>query len=147
MSTTTTLNNISAQTLAYAPVALSAISSVEAADAAIPGVTKKQIAVNMILAGSQIAEGVPVPSVAAAGLLINLLVSILNATGIFSHKAAPAPVATVELNVASQGGQAAQTGSVSAVLANTPAYIPAPIATAVIPIPVAMAPPAIVITK
>jgi hypothetical protein len=84
------INNVTAQTLTYAPIALNAVTSIEAAAAHLPGTTKSQIAVNMILAGATAAEGVPVPSVQAAAALVSLFVGILNATHIFSHRNAQA---------------------------------------------------------
>jgi flagellar biosynthesis protein FliQ len=90
MGVTETVTAINQNTLLYAPQALSAITAIESAAAALPGVTKKQIAVNVIQASAKVAEGIPVPSVAAIGLLVDLFVSILNATGIFRKKTAPA---------------------------------------------------------
>jgi hypothetical protein len=84
-----TVSTITTDTLQYAPLALSAVTGVEAAAAGLPGETKSQIAINMVLAAAQTGEAVPVPQVQAVSALVALLVSILNATGMFSHKPKP----------------------------------------------------------
>jgi hypothetical protein len=81
------LSTLTSSVTVYAPVALGAIASVEAADASIPGPTKAQIAVNIVLAAAQVGEGVPVPAVSDISTLVDVLVGSLNATGIFQHKA------------------------------------------------------------
>lgn len=103
MNLTNTTNTISTEALAYAPLALQAVTGIEAAAAHLPGDTKAQIAVNIVLAAAQVAEGVPVPQVQAVAALVSLFVGILNATGLFSHKATPAPVNLGNLSGLAQG--------------------------------------------
>jgi hypothetical protein len=101
----TLTNQISAEALVYAPLALNAVQGIEAAAAATPGATKSEIAVNIVLAAATAAEGVPVPAVSAIASLVALLVSAANAFGVFKHKApAPAPPAAPVNLFASQLG-------------------------------------------
>jgi hypothetical protein len=74
-----------AAVMQYAPLALSAVTGVEAAAASLPGATKSQIAVSVILAAAQTASAVPVPEVQAIAALVAMFVGILNASGIFKH--------------------------------------------------------------
>ncbi len=76
---------ISATTLAYAPVALGAVSAIEASAATLPGETKAQLAANIVMASAQVGSSVPVPQVQEVSALISLFVGILNATGVFNH--------------------------------------------------------------
>jgi hypothetical protein len=95
MSTVSTIDQIDQSVLTYTPLALQTIAAIEVAAAGLPGQTKAQIASNIILASANATAGIPVPSVQAIGGLIGLLVSILNATGVFKKKpvtVAPVPV-------------------------------------------------------
>ena len=70
--------------------------AVEAASHSVAGQTKLQTVVNAVMAGTQAAEGIPIPSVSAIAGLANLLVTILNSIGIFKHGAAPViPAVTI----------------------------------------------------
>lgn len=91
MNLINTLDQATNQTMVYAPLALSAVTSIEQAAAQLPGETKSQMAVNIILAGAAAAQNVPIPSVEAAATLVSIFVGILNATGVFKHKAKTAP--------------------------------------------------------
>jgi hypothetical protein len=89
MSLLTITQKIEQSIASYLPATLAAVLAVEAAAHQLPGTTKLQTVVNVVLAASQAAEGVPVPGVAAIAGLANLLVSILNSTGVFNKGAAP----------------------------------------------------------
>jgi hypothetical protein len=115
-----TTNTISSEALVYAPLALNAVQGIEAAAAATPGETKSQIAINIVLAAAQTAAGVPIPTVAAVGSLVSLIVGILNFTGVFSHKAKPqappppvnpAALGSAELSRSFSGASAQLTGA------------------------------------
>jgi hypothetical protein len=100
MSVATTISKIDSVSLQYAPQVLAAVTTLQAVD--LPGQTKQQLAIGYVLAGAHIAEGVPVPSVAGIAALIDLFVSILQASGIFKRKAAPVvPVAPAPVQVQS----------------------------------------------
>jgi hypothetical protein len=94
----TTVNKIDALTLQYAPQILASVGAVEAAAASAPGLTKEQIVINTVLAGAQVASSLPIPSVSGIASLVGLFVGILNSTGIFSHKAKPAPAQLTEVH-------------------------------------------------
>ena len=95
MSTAAAINTVSAETLQYAPLALAAVTGVEQAAKGLPGETKAQIALGVLTASAQVGAAVPSPTVEAISgfaLLIAQLVGILNASGVFTHSKAPAPV-------------------------------------------------------
>lgn len=103
MSTVTALNTLTNETLTFAPLALSTVASLEAAASGLPGQTKSQIAVNVVMAAAQVGTAVPVPTVQAVSGLVELLVAILNASGLFSHAkkaAVPVPISVPGLVVA-----------------------------------------------
>lgn len=81
-----TIAAITTQTLTYTPAVIAGVQAAETSLASGP--SKQQAVINAILAGSQAAEGVPNPNVAAIAALVNLTVSIFNALGLFKHKAA-----------------------------------------------------------
>lgn len=78
-----TIAAITSNTLSYAPAVVAGVQAAEITGAS--GATKQQAVINGILAGSQALEIAPNPNVAAIAALINLFVSIFNATGIFHH--------------------------------------------------------------
>lgn len=80
-----TISAITTQTLTYAPAVIAGVQAAETTGAS--GTSKLQAVVNGVLAGSQALEGAPNPDVAGIAALVNLFVSIFNATGIFGHKA------------------------------------------------------------
>lgn len=86
MSTTPIVTQITSGTIAYAPAVLAGIQAAELSSASSE--TKQQAVVNAVLAGSQALEGAPNANVAGVAALVNLFVSIANATGLFSHKKA-----------------------------------------------------------
>lgn len=92
MSTLSTINAINNQTLQFAPAVLAAVQAVEAVAPNMPGADKHTLVVNQVLAGVQAgsasAAGSSNATVAGISGLINLFVSILNATGIFNRKPA-----------------------------------------------------------
>ncbi len=77
--------NIDHQVLTYAPAVIAGVQAAESTGA--PGQTKFQAVLAGILAGSQVAEGIPIPNVQGVAALINLSVFIINAIGAFRHKA------------------------------------------------------------
>ncbi len=79
-----TVNDITSQIVTYTPAVAAAVQAAEMTGAS--GQSKKQAVLNAIQAGSQLAAGVPQPQVAAISSLVNLVVSIFNALGVFSHK-------------------------------------------------------------
>lgn len=94
MSLLSITDQINQEIAKYLPVTLTAVLATETAAHAQAGATKLQNVVNAVMAGTQVAEGVPVPQVAAIAGLANLLVTLLNSFGIFNHGAPPAiPVA------------------------------------------------------
>jgi hypothetical protein len=90
MSIVSTINQIDTQAATYAPAAIVGIQAAEAAGLATgaTGQQKAQAVLDGILAGARVAEGVPVPQVAAIAGLIDLCVSIFNALGVFNHHTA-----------------------------------------------------------
>lgn len=97
MSTTTVVNTVNDETLRWAPTVLGTILAVEnAAGSALPGTTKAQIVANAVIAGASIAGQSPNLTVASIGQLTSLLVSILNATGVFGHTVSAANRSTNE---------------------------------------------------
>lgn len=75
---------IDTQVATYAPAVIAGVQAAEHSGAS--GNDKKQAVIDAVLAGSQAAEGAPVPQVAAIAGLVNLVVSIFNSLGIFKHK-------------------------------------------------------------
>lgn len=80
-----TIAAITNGTLTYTPAVIAGVQAAEASSA--DGATKQEAVVNAILAGSQAVESVPNPNVAGIAALVNLTISILNALGLFKHKA------------------------------------------------------------
>lgn len=76
--------------LNYVPYVSAAVQQVEATNAALPGATKKQIVMASIQAAAKVGQQVPEAHVAVISTLIDLVVSILNASGVFG-KTAPVP--------------------------------------------------------
>ena len=76
--------------LKFFPSVLLGVAAVEQTAGAMPGVAKKQILVNSILTAATVGEAVPVPQVAVISTLIDAVVSELNASGVFTHKAVAA---------------------------------------------------------
>jgi hypothetical protein len=81
-----TVAAITTDTLTYTPAVIAGVQAAEVTGASGP--TKLQAVVNGVLAGSAALEATPNSNVAAIAALTNLIVSIFNATGIFSHKKA-----------------------------------------------------------
>lgn len=77
--------------LKYFPYVLQAVVAVEAAVAA-PGATKKQVVLNSIQNVAKVGEEVSQATIATISALIDSTVSALNASGVFAHSPAPAPV-------------------------------------------------------
>lgn len=82
--------SIPADVQRFQPIALAAVTSIEAAHPALPGQTKSEMAVNIIMAAAQVGEGVPIPQVQAISGLVADIVGLLNTIGLFSHHAKPA---------------------------------------------------------
>lgn len=85
MSVATTVTNITNNEVQYAPAVLAGVLAAE--QSTQPGTSKAQAVVNGIIAASAAGAQVPQPTVAGISELVNLTVSILNALGVFSHKA------------------------------------------------------------
>lgn len=84
-----TIATINTQTITYLPAVLAGVQAAEQSNAA--GATKKQAVVNAVIAGARGAETSTNPNVAGIAALVDLVVSILNSTGVFSHKSPAAP--------------------------------------------------------
>jgi hypothetical protein len=83
MTMTDTIAKMDAQIAQYAPLVIVGVQAAEQSTAS--GATKKQAVLDAIVAGSHVAEAIPVPQVAAIGGLIDLVVSIFNSLHIFGH--------------------------------------------------------------
>lgn len=83
--------------LSFFPYVLNAVKAVEDAYAAEPGANKKQIVLDSVLAAARVGESVPNAEVALLSALIDSTVTMLNASGLFTHKppVAPSPTPTV----------------------------------------------------
>jgi hypothetical protein len=79
--------------LQFFPFVLGGVVAVEQVAASEPGATKKQIVLDTVLTAAKLGEQVPVPMVSLISALIDQIVTSLNASGLFSHKAALAPAA------------------------------------------------------
>jgi hypothetical protein len=85
MSIETSVNHITAETLAYTPAIIAAMQAAESTQAS--GEKKQQAVVNAIIAGSAaLAQGAPKPNVQAVAGLVNLFASIFNGLGVFKKK-------------------------------------------------------------
>lgn len=80
-----TVAAINTQTLAFLPSVLAGVHAAEQSNA--DGATKSQAVVNAIIAGSGSLAAGSNPDVVGIAALVNLTVSILNALGVFKHKA------------------------------------------------------------
>jgi hypothetical protein len=78
------VQKITDETIHYAPAAVAAILAIENAAKPLPGRSKREVAIQAIQASSRVAQGVPSPPVAGIGALVDLFVTIFNATGLFS---------------------------------------------------------------
>lgn len=76
--------------LQYLPYVLGAVQGVETALAGATGATKKQAVLTAITAAGSVGEQVPEPHVALISKMIDTVVGMLNASGLFSHST-PAP--------------------------------------------------------
>jgi len=81
VAATTKINN---QVLAYAPAAIAAIQAAETSD--LSGAAKRQAVIDGILAGARAGETSQNVNVAAISGMIDLIVSVLNATGVFKKR-------------------------------------------------------------
>jgi hypothetical protein len=94
MSAITVTNQITAETLAYAPAVLAGIQAAEQAAPLAPGSSKQAAVVSAVLQGVEVGSGAlessSNPTVAGVAGLVNLFVSILNSLGVFKHTAVPA---------------------------------------------------------
>ena len=83
MSVVNTVTQIDSQIMAYTPAVMAGVTAAEASSQS--GSNKKQAVLSAIQAGTKVGETIPVPQVAAISGLIDLVVSIFNALGIFKH--------------------------------------------------------------
>ncbi len=81
---THTVNQITAQVVTYTPAVVAGVQAAEMSGAS--GESKLQAVIDGIQAGSAGLVNTPVPQVAAIAALVNLVVSIFNALGVFKHK-------------------------------------------------------------
>jgi hypothetical protein len=92
-----TLNNAMSNVIAglqYAPHVSQAVMAVEASvDSSVPGATKKQLVLSAIAAAAKVGESVPEAHVQLISALVDIIVSALNASGIFGHYPAAPPAA------------------------------------------------------
>lgn len=86
MSFITTIENDIAK---YTPTVLAGVLAVENAAKSLAGQTKKAIVVSMVQTAAHAAEAVPNATVAAIAALVDQVVTILNASGLFGHAAQP----------------------------------------------------------
>ena len=80
--------------LQYLPYVLAGVQGVEVALSGAPGTTKKAAVLAAVDAAAKVGEQVPESHVQLISGLIDTVVSALNASGIFTHAATPAPTAT-----------------------------------------------------
>lgn len=85
MSVTSTVTAIDQGILTYVPAVIAGVQAAEVSGAA--GDLKAKAVMDGIQVGSQALAQVNQPNVAAIAGLINLVVSIFNALGVFNHKA------------------------------------------------------------
>lgn len=90
MTTQSAIEQITQQIPNYIPAAIAAVQVVEAVAPTASGADKQQAAVNAIIAGSGVlATSANVPgAVSAIAGLVDIVVSIMNAFGVFSHESA-----------------------------------------------------------
>ena len=91
MSVQSTVADITAQTMNFAPAVIGGIHAAEVSGAS--GADKKQAVIDGILAGAKAAENIPIPQVSAIAGMIDLFVSIFNSLGLFKHKPSTPPAA------------------------------------------------------
>ena len=84
------LATLKADIAALAPIALTVVSTVEKTMASAGGATKKSIAVDLVSNLAKAAEGSGNVTAEGIGELVDTLVAVLNATGLFSHGATAA---------------------------------------------------------
>jgi len=82
-----------AAALKYGPYVHSAVQGVEAAIGSGNGATKKQLAVSAVIAAAHAGETVPVAQVQVISSLVDVVVSTLNALGVFGKATPPASIA------------------------------------------------------
>jgi len=93
MSLSKIVSSIESDVTKLAPVGLTVVASVENTLKGASGASKKAVAVEVIGNLAKIAESSGIPTAEAVGGLVDVLVSILNNTGLFTHApAASAPV-------------------------------------------------------
>ncbi len=89
MNVTSSVNNITNQIAGFAPAVIVAVQAAEAVPGA-SGSDKQKAVVQAVLTGvevgSQALETHSNPAVASVALLVNLVVSVFNALGLFKRK-------------------------------------------------------------
>ena len=76
--------------LTYLPVALQAVTSVEATIKNAPGSSKKQVVMDIITAGAAAGEQIPETHVQQISSLVDVVVGALNKSGVFTSATAAA---------------------------------------------------------
>ena len=76
--------------LAYLPVVLQTVTAVEATIQNAPGASKKQVAMDIIIAGAAAGEQFPEAHVQQVSGLVDVVVGTLNKSGVFASKATAA---------------------------------------------------------
>jgi hypothetical protein len=96
MTTLAVTNQITADTLAYAPALMAGVQAIETIAPPVPGATKQSVLLNKVLVGIDVGSGAlessPNPTVASCALLVNLFASLIKAFA--GMKTAPAVAAT-----------------------------------------------------
>jgi hypothetical protein len=89
MNLTTAISNVLTG-LQYAPFVSTAVQAVEVSNGALPGATKKQLVLAAVQAAAKVGEAVPEAHVALISALIDTIVTVLNAAGVFGKPPAVA---------------------------------------------------------
>ena len=65
------------------------MQQVEAVSASLPGATKKEIVMASVQAAAKVGESIPQPHIQLVSSLIDVLVGVFNASGLFQKAATP----------------------------------------------------------
>jgi hypothetical protein len=83
MNTLAVTNQITTETLAYAPALLAGVQAIETIAPPVSGQTKQSVLLNKVLVGVEVGSGVlensPNPTVAGCALLVNLFAALIKA--------------------------------------------------------------------
>ena len=79
----------------YAPMAMAAVKAVEAEVGASDGADKKALVIAYVLAASHAGQNVPIAQVQAIAGVVNLIVGMLNLSGVFGKTTASVDVPNI----------------------------------------------------